>query len=107
MARIIDNISNILLELCPKAKFIIESNDYDKLNWLDTRDKPTYAEVVSHKLTTEIRETRKNLYPEIGDQLDSISKLVKYLKDNNIDVGPDGEAWISQINQIKSENPLP
>ncbi len=34
-----------ILSLVPNASFSIENNDYDTINWKDSRDKPTREEV--------------------------------------------------------------
>ena len=34
-----------ILSLVPNARFSIENNDYDTINWSDSRDKPTREEV--------------------------------------------------------------
>ena len=73
------------------------SGDYIK-SWTYSFDKPTDSQIASYETAgnTEesnntIRATRKNLYGNIGDQLDEIYK--------NID------AWKARIKQIKDDNP--
>ena len=66
--------------------------------WTYSFDKPTDSQIASYETTgnTEesnntVRSTRKNLYGNIGDQLDEIYK--------NID------AWKARIKNIKDDNP--
>jgi len=48
---------------------------------------------------------RRSLYPSIGDQLDAIFKMIAYMADHGIDVGPDGKAWLEKIRKIKEMYP--
>jgi len=73
------------------------SGDYIKI-WTYSFNKPTDSQIASYETAgnTEesnntIRATRKNLYGDIGDQLDEIYK--------NID------SWKARIQQIKIDNP--
>jgi hypothetical protein len=50
---------------------------------------------------------RENEYPLISDQLDLIYKIFTNLKNNNVDLGPEGIAWINQITTIKNRYPKP
>ena len=74
------------------------SSPYIKTWSYDDISKPTDSQIASYETAgnTEesnntIRATRKNLYGDIGDQLDEIYK--------NID------AWKARIKQIKDDNP--
>ena len=73
------------------------SGDYIKI-WTYSFNKPTDSQIASYETAgnTEesnntIRATRKNLYGDIGDQLDEIYK--------------DIDAWKARIQQIKIDNP--
>jgi len=48
---------------------------------------------------------RRSLYPPIGDQLDAVFKMIAYMADQGIDVGPDGKAWLEKIRKIKEMYP--
>lgn len=50
-------------------------------------------------------EKRMVAYPDIGDQLDLIYKMAKYLKGDGIDIGPDGDAFITRIEAVKTAYP--
>ena len=74
------------------------SGDYIKTWTYDGLDKPTDSQLNSYETAgnTEesnnvVRATRKNLYGDIGDQLDEIYK--------------DIDAWKARIAQIKADNP--
>ena len=74
------------------------SGDYIKIWTYDGLDKPTDSQLNSYETAgnTEesnnvVRATRKNLYGDIGDQLDEIYK--------------DIDAWKTRIKKIKDDNP--
>ena len=74
------------------------SGPYIKTWSISGLDKPTDSQIASYETAgnTEesnntIRATRKNLYGDIGDQLDEIYK--------------DIDAWKARIKQIKDDNP--
>ena len=74
------------------------SSPYIKTWSYDGLEKPTDSQIASYETAgnTEesnntIRATRKNLYGNIGDQLDEIYK--------------DIDAWKARIKQIKDDNP--
>ena len=74
------------------------SGDYIKAWTYDGLDKPTDSQLNNYETTgnTEesnntVRSTRKNLYGNIGDQLDEIYK--------------DIDAWKARIKNIKDDNP--
>ena len=48
---------------------------------------------------------RTRVYPDVGDQLDSIYKSLKAIKDSGVDLGTDGSAYVDEITTIKTENP--
>jgi len=75
-------ISKAILSLLPDARFSIEDNDYNKIVWLDDREKPSIDEVQAELIKlendynlTEYRRLRVNEYPSIGDQLDDLFHL--------------------------------
>lgn len=56
-------------------------------------------------LTPDNPIARKLSYPEIGDQLDAIYKTFKHLKNQGIDIGLDGDAWVKSVEDIKDKFP--
>ena len=73
------------------------SGDYIKI-WTYSFDKPNDSKIAEYETAgnTEesnnaVRATRKNLYGDIGDQLDEIYK--------------DIDAWKARIKKIKDDNP--
>jgi hypothetical protein len=72
-------ISSALLSLVPNAKFGIEDNNWDKLQWVDERPCPpkeqVMAEVERLRLDWESKEyqrLRQPAYPPMSDYLDAI-----------------------------------
>lgn len=50
--------------------------------------------------------TRRKLeYPKISDQLDLIMKAFKYLKDNGVVIGTDGDSLINACEAVKTKIP--
>ena len=103
-------------QLYTKIKLYLEANsktwDDDKVSlqndsdgkgdyiasWVYDIAKPTDEQLASYETAgnteesnNEVRSTRKNLYGDIGDQLDEIYK--------------DIDAWKARIAQIKADNP--
>ena len=86
-----DEQNNILLENTGSGSYIKTWN-------VSGLDKPTDSQLASYETAgnteesnNEVRSTRKNLYGDIGDQLDEIYK--------------DIDAWKARIAQIKADNP--
>jgi hypothetical protein len=61
-------ISSALLSLVPKARFGIEDNDWNKLQWLDERPCPAKADVMAEverlREVWESNEYQRQRYPE-------------------------------------------
>jgi len=51
------------------------------------------------------RDNRRYAFPSVGDQFDVIAKSLKYMWDNGVDIGPDGEALIAQLTATKNRFP--
>jgi hypothetical protein len=51
------------------------------------------------------RDSRKHAFPSPGDQVDAIAKTFKYMWDNGVDIGPDGEVFIKQLRDVKNKFP--
>ncbi len=80
---------------------------YQYLVWDDVTTAPTELELNDAWEIESIREDRRLAYPDIKDQLDSLGKTLKYLKDNGTNIGPDGDAWVAALQAVKTNNPLP
>lgn len=72
-------ISKALLSLVPNAEFGIEDNDFNRINWRDSRPMPSYEETMAEVerlrqewINTEYQRQRAPEYPSIGDQLDAL-----------------------------------
>lgn len=59
----------------------------------------------SYGLPLNYRDNRRYAYPSAGDQLDVIAKTFKYMWDNGVDIGPDGDALINQLIGTKNKFP--
>ena len=71
------------------------------LNKLEKKE----SEIISEIASNEYKRKRLLEYPDIGDQLDSIYKIFKKMKESGIDMGVDGDNWINKISNIKTSNP--
>ena len=71
-------IVKALQKIRPGAEWVLNGNDYDDLNWLDTvQSKPTKEEVSQAVAIVQAEYTaqeyqRLRKYPPIGDQLDML-----------------------------------
>jgi len=74
-----------------EVKFITDE-EYKKLKE-DSFAKPTY------------KELREREYPTLGDQLDNITKALQYLKENGVDIGPDGIMQVNACVAVKEKYP--
>lgn len=82
---------------------------YEGLIWHDAvQPKPTVEECLAglEKLEAlDYKLERQTAYDPIGDQLDRITKALEYLKNKGIDIGPDGIAQVTMVNEVKAEFP--
>ena len=71
-------IVKALQKIRPGAEWVLNGNDYDDLNWLDTvQSKPTREEVSQAVAIVQAEYTaqeyqRLRKYPSLGDQLDML-----------------------------------
>lgn len=61
------------------------------------------AYVANHKY----KDDRRAKYDDIGDQLDNITKVFKFLKATGTDIGSDGDAQIEMSDAVKAAYPKP
>ena len=73
------------------SPYISEWNAKDKVKPTDSQLNAFESEATKLENNNNIRATRKNLYGNIGDQLDEIFK--------------DIDAWKTRIQKIKTDNP--
>lgn len=73
-----DTILKVLDLICPNAKFNLQGETYEGLNWLDeSQTKPTWNEIEAGAvilLNLSYQDRRRIKYPPIGDQLDALWK---------------------------------
>ena len=59
------------------------------------------------KNAKEYLKKRRREYPSQSKQFDYIFKALKFLKDNNVDIGVDGDEYVDLIQGIKDRYPKP
>jgi hypothetical protein len=89
--REVDFQKDVLLQDDGDGAYIKEWNVKDKAKPTDEQLNALESEATKLENNNVIRETRKNLYGNIGDQLDEIFK--------------DIDAWKTRIQKIKTDNP--
>jgi hypothetical protein len=98
-------ITKAIKNLVPNAKFIISGNfTYDDIEWQDSRDKPSKADVDAEiiKVTAEYdakQYQRDRQYPNLGEQLDML------FHDMTAGKGSKTGEWYKAIAKVKSDNP--
>ena len=86
------------IELSPNKRYKIDAEGV-----VTSLTSQEYNDYMETRLSYD--QKRKRHYPQIGDQLDRIFKTFKYLSDNGIDLGIDGNAWVAEIEAVKQEFP--
>lgn len=67
----------------------------------------TRAEYVKFKASVLYQEKRAKEYDPVGEQLDRVTKALKYLKAAGVDIGPDGSAQVERVDSVKQKYPKP
>ena len=97
-------------------KDLIEGYDYNLSNpsviseWLTELPQPTQEELETawlNYLAANYAKYRKAAYPDIGDQLDALWKIIEKLVDDNVDIGDEGYEMLDQIQTVKTTYPKP
>jgi hypothetical protein len=91
LGRTPDFLSEVKLQNDSGEDYIAEWNAKDKAKPTDEQLNALESEATKLENNNNIRATRKNLYGNIGDQLDEIFK--------------DIDAWKARIQKIKTDNP--
>jgi len=91
MGRSVDFLTEVTLQDDGKGAYIAEWNIKDKAKPTDSQLNALESEATKLENNNQIRATRRNLYGDIGDQLDEIYK--------------DIDAWKARIKKIKDDNP--
>ena len=78
----------------------IEGNNPEELSFVRSTAEPDFP-------LNNYRDNRIIEYPSEGDQFDAIAKALKYLRDNGVDIGPDGDSYVNQLDSIKNKFPKP
>ena len=91
LGRTPDFLSEVILQNDSGEDYIAEWKAKDKAKPTDEQLNALESEATKLENNNNIRATRKNLYGDIGDQLDEIFK--------------DMDAWKTRIQKIKTDNP--
>ena len=91
LGRTPDFLSEVILQNDSGEDYIAEWKAKDKAKPTDEQLNALESEATKLENNNNIRATRKNLYGDIGDQLDEIFK--------------DIDAWKTRIQKIKTDNP--
>lgn len=93
---------------------ILSNDNVEILHWpedlpvLSEADKAAILKEYSDYLVSiAYKEKRAAAYPPIGDQLDNISKALKYMQAKGIDIGPDGAKQVADVEAVKAAYPKP
>lgn len=79
----------------------VDDNDKEFLDFIKTN-----LEIFSvYGNSSDYQSRRKIEYPRVGPSLDAIMKTFKYLRDNGIDIGPDGNVWVDACLEVKNKIP--
>ena len=83
-------------------------------NWRGSKDCPNedalkaaISEAEAEEAKVKYKSDRRASYPYLGDQLDNITKVFKFLKAAGTDIGSDGDAQIAMSDAIKAAHPKP
>jgi hypothetical protein len=92
LGRTPDFLSEVILQNDTGTDYIKEWNiSSEKAKPTDSQLNALASEATKLKNNNQVRATRRNLYGDIGDQLDEIYK--------------DTDAWKARIKKIKDDNP--
>ena len=73
----------------------------------DAEEAAAAARLADYITNHKYKDDRRIAYAEIGDQLDNITKVFKFLKAAGTDVGSDGDAQITMSDAVKAAHPKP
>ena len=65
------------------------------------------VEDIATKRAQKYKRMRSKAYPKLSEQLDSIFKVLKYLKNNGTAIGLDGDGYVDAIQAVKDAHPKP
>jgi len=114
------DIARALESLVPGADFAGTLKDntpdqYSAIEWKDSRDKPTLAELVEEdaritagQAAEEFARLRREAYPPVGDQLDAILKAINYWQmAGKLDACQPMDQILGQWLSVKKKYPKP
>lgn len=65
-------------------------------------DVESYTRALGYR---DYRDQRGPEYPPIGEQMDRLTKALKYLDERGVDIGPDGRAQVEACAKVKAKFP--
>lgn len=93
------SIIKAIKDINPNAKFSINGDDIDNIEWLDGTTPISVADIQARQTLMETRDAhiapRQRAYPSIEEQLDMMYK----------DQMNDSTTWKDAITKIKTDNP--
>lgn len=101
--------------LHPKAKFVLNANDYSQLVWLsEDIKKPSlksledaWENYLEEKQANEYKEKRKKEYPDIGDQIDAIWKQLEADSEKGKILEKEASEILQKIREVKNKYKKP
>ena len=64
-------------------------------------------EYIAFRARNLYKEKRAVEYDPAGEQLDRITKVLQFLKEKGVEIGPDGDLQVSRVLAIKEKYPKP
>lgn len=86
------------------ADYLAKKDLPDYMNRAE-RDAFELAQIEANKPIPTYAELRRAEYAPTGDQLDNITKALKYLSDNGIAIGTDGDKQVDDCFAVKLKYP--
>jgi hypothetical protein len=74
---------------------------------MDAAEVAWTAKLADYAANEKHRYDRSKAFISIGDQLDNITKVFKFLKAAGTDIGSDGDAQIAMSDAVKAAHPKP
>ena len=101
-------IEDALHLIRPGSKWVV--SDGSIMIWEGPGAEPTEQEILGGMaLYEEMQYVRDRLsnYPSWNEQLERVTKALAYMKSKGIDIGPDGEEQVLEVQKVKDKFPKP
>jgi uncharacterized protein YheU (UPF0270 family) len=80
----------------------------------ETIEKPDEAQIIQdikeyeeHLVSIAYKWKREKEYPPVGDQLDTIIKVIRGIRARGTDIGKEGDTLLDEIQRVKDKYPKP